>query len=41
MNSQRLNQIMRRQRKQLVQDVLFVVTVTAAVAASFVALNGM
>ncbi len=41
MTSQRLNQIIRRQKKHLVQDVLFAVAVTAAVAASIAALQSM
>lgn len=41
MNNQRLNQMIRRQRKLLVQDVVFAVAMSAAVAASIAALNAM
>jgi len=41
MNNQRLDQLIRRQRKHLIQDVLFAISVSAAVAASLAALQTM
>jgi hypothetical protein len=41
MQHQRLDSIMRRQRRTLVQDVVFALAVSGALAASIAALNGM